>query len=103
MPKSIIQSYVKIYLMSKYNLEDFINLPDVIKSIRKKKKLSQLKLAHKLGISVKTISGYETNRIHPPINIFFEIINIGGLAVEVKENIYKSPKPIELPYKKRKR
>lgn len=39
-----------------------------IKSAREEAKLSQLQVAVELGVSDKTISGYESNRISPPID-----------------------------------
>lgn len=39
-----------------------------IKSAREEAKLSQLQVAVALGVSDKTISGYESSRISPPIN-----------------------------------
>lgn len=39
-----------------------------IKQARKEAKLSQLQLGVALKVSDKTISGYESNRISPPIN-----------------------------------
>ena len=44
------------------------SLGDRIKSAREEAKLSQLQVAVTLGISDKTISGYESGRISPPIN-----------------------------------
>lgn len=45
-----------------------ISLGDRIKAAREEAKLSQLQVAVTLGISDKTISGYESSRISPPIN-----------------------------------
>lgn len=39
-----------------------------IRQAREDSKLSQLQVAVALGVSDKTISGYESNRISPPIN-----------------------------------
>lgn len=39
-----------------------------IKAAREEAKLSQLQVAVALGVSDKTISGYESNRISPPID-----------------------------------
>ncbi|MDD3647130.1 MAG: helix-turn-helix transcriptional regulator [Candidatus Dojkabacteria bacterium] len=43
-------------------------LGEKIKTARKEAKLSQLQLGVALKVSDKTISGYESNRISPPIN-----------------------------------
>ena len=44
-----------------------VSLGDRIKQARKEAKLSQLQLGVALRVSDKTISGYESNRISPPI------------------------------------
>jgi transcriptional regulator with XRE-family HTH domain len=45
-----------------------VTLGERIKRARKEAKLSQLELGVALKVSDKTISGYESNRISPPIN-----------------------------------
>lgn len=45
-----------------------ISLGERIRRARKEAKLSQLQLGVALKVSDKTISGYESNRISPPIN-----------------------------------
>lgn len=45
-----------------------VSIGENIKSAREEAKLSQLQIAVALGVSDKTISGYESNRISPPIN-----------------------------------
>lgn len=44
------------------------SLGENIKAAREEAKLSQLQVAVSLGVSDKTISGYESNRISPPID-----------------------------------
>jgi transcriptional regulator with XRE-family HTH domain len=44
------------------------NLCEAIKQAREQSKLSQLQVAVALGVSDKTISGYESGRISPPIS-----------------------------------
>ncbi|MBD3280379.1 helix-turn-helix domain-containing protein [Candidatus Dojkabacteria bacterium] len=44
------------------------NLAEQIKSAREEAKLSQLQVGVALGVSDKTISGYESGRISPPID-----------------------------------
>lgn len=83
--------------MSKYTLEDFINLPETIKTLRKKKGYSQRRLAAKIGLSCKTICAYERNQIKPSIEVLFSILNVCGYAFEIKEDIFKTPKQIKLP------
>lgn len=47
-----------------------------IKAAREEAKLSQLQVAVSLGVSDKTISGYESNRISPPINKLMKLSNL---------------------------
>lgn len=83
--------------MSKYTLEDFINLPETIKTLRKKKNLTQIKLAKKVGVSNKAISTYESGTNTPPLDVLFKIMNTCGYTFEIKEDIYKTPKKLTLP------
>lgn len=83
--------------MSKYTLEDFINLPETIKTLRKKKGLSQARLGSKVGVSSKTICAYERNQIYPSIEVLFKIMNACGYVFEIKEDIYKTPKKLTIP------
>lgn len=83
--------------MSKYTLEDFINLPEVVKTLRKKKKLSQRKLANKIGVCHQAVWSYEKGNIKPSIETLFRIMNVCGYTFEIKEDIYKTPKKINLP------
>ena len=87
--------------MSKYTLEDFINLPETIKTLRKKKGLSQVRLARKIGVSDKSISAYETGYNTPTVEILFKIMNVCGYTFEIKEDIYKTPKKLAVPFTKR--
>lgn len=83
--------------MSKYTLEDFINLPETIKILRKNKKMSQRRLGLKIGVSDKTVWAYENGRVTPPIEMFFKLLDACGYTLEIKEDIYKTPKKLTLP------
>lgn len=83
--------------MSKHSLEDFIDIGHTIKLLRKRKKLSQRRLAQKIGVVHQAISLIETNRNIPTIETFFKIINVCGYTLEFKEDIYKTPKKLTLP------
>jgi len=83
--------------MSKYSLNDYIDLPDTIKLLRRKNKYSQKRLGSKIQVSAKTISAYETGRIIPPIEMFFKLLDACGYTLEIKEDIYKTPKKLTLP------
>jgi len=62
-----------------------------IKKAREEAKLSQLKVAIVLGVSDKTISGYESNRISPPIDKLLKLSDLLKkpvsffIGVDVKE------------------
>lgn len=86
--------------MSKYTLEDFINLPETIRTLRKKKGLSQARLARKVGVSDKSISFYELGINTPPVEVLFKIMNVCGYTFEIKEDIYKTPKKLTIPLSK---
>ncbi|MBU0976079.1 MAG: helix-turn-helix domain-containing protein [Patescibacteria group bacterium] len=51
-------------------------LGEKIKTARKEAKLSQLQLGVALKVSDKTISGYESNRISPPISKLQQIAEL---------------------------
>ena len=83
--------------MSKSLPTDLIDLPVIIKTLRKKKRITQARLAMKLNLSDRTVNGYETGRIKPTIETFIKILAISGYRMELTKEIYKSPKPIQLP------
>jgi len=76
---------------------NIIDIPKIIKQIRKKRKLSQAKLGERIGIDNRTISAYEQGRIMPRLEVFLNIINVGGYSLQLIEDIYKTPKELLLP------
>jgi len=76
---------------------NIIDIPNIIKQIRKKRKLSQVKLGKRVGIDDRTISAYEQGRIKPSLEVFLKIINVGGYSLHLIEDIYKTPKELLLP------
>jgi transcriptional regulator with XRE-family HTH domain len=74
-----------------------VNYAEIIKQIRKKKKLSQGKLGLLLGVKGKTVSAYENGRISPSVKIFLTILNVGGFTIKLVEDLYKTPKELVLP------
>ena len=74
-----------------------INIPKIIKEIRSKRKLSQVRLANRIGVSDATISAYEAGRIQPSLDKFLVILNVGGYSLNLIEDIYKTPKELILP------
>jgi transcriptional regulator with XRE-family HTH domain len=76
---------------------NIIDIPSIIKHIRKKKKLSQAKLGKRVGVHDRTISAYEQGRIKPSLEVFLNILNVGGYSLQLIENIYKTPKELLLP------
>lgn len=56
------------------------NLSNKIKSAREESKLSQIQVGSIIGISDKTVSGYESGRICPPID-----------KLQALSDLYKKP------------
>jgi transcriptional regulator with XRE-family HTH domain len=83
--------------MLNYNLPDFVDLPTFIKKLRKDKGLSQERLGRKVGVTDRAISAYEKGTISPSIDVFFKIIFVCDYALDIKENIYKTPKKLTVP------
>lgn len=77
-----------------------VDVSIIIKQIRKRKKLSQVKLGKKIKVKGKTISAYESGRIQPSLESFLKILNVGGYALELKEDIYKTAKDLSFPASK---
>ncbi len=61
------------------------NIGDKIRNIRNKAKLSQSRFGHKMGISGKTISAYETGKIEPPLRV------LEAISDEYNENLITPP------------
>lgn len=80
--------------------EDLINTPEIVKTLRKRKKLSQKKLAKRIGISDKTISAYETGRLVPTFETLVKMLYVAGFVLDIKEDIYKTPKKLTIPLSK---
>lgn len=57
--------YYQVSIIKELNMA---TIGENIKAAREEAKLSQLQVAVSLGVSDKTISGYESNRISPPID-----------------------------------
>lgn len=53
----------------------------VIKSLREKNKITQMKLAEKLGVSDKTISKWETGKGYPDITLLESIAEVFSISV----------------------
>lgn len=83
--------------MPTHRVCNLVDVPQVIKHIRKKKKLSQRKLASKINVDNCTVSAYEKGRIQPSLKSFLTILNIGGYSISLIEDIYKTPKPLNIP------
>lgn len=74
-----------------------VDVSTIIKHIRKKKKLTQEKFGKRIKVTHQTVNAYEKGRIQPSLDVFLKILNVGGYALELKEDIYKTPKDIYLP------
>lgn len=83
--------------MLNYKLPDFVDVPTLVKQLRKDKGLSQDRLGAKVGVTGKAISAYEKGHILPSVDVFFKIIFVCDYALEMKENIYKTPKKLTVP------
>lgn len=83
--------------MSNYKLSDFVEVPILIKTIRNRKNCSQKKLGSRVGVSEKTISAYERGKITPPLETFIKLLSVGGYSLDIKEDIYKTPKKLTIP------
>ena len=83
--------------MLSYNSSDFVDIPIFIKQLRKNKNLSQERLGRKVGVTGKAISAYEKGHTPPSLEIFFKIIFVCDYALDIKENIYKTPKKLTIP------
>lgn len=53
-----------------------------IKEIRKEKELKQRELADKVGVSVQTISGYETGYSQPPLEMMIKIADVLEMSID---------------------
>ena len=64
-----------------------------IAELRKEKHYSQLKLANMLGISQKTVSGYETGVSNPSIDLLIEMSEIFDTSIDyiVENSNIKDP------------
>lgn len=83
--------------MQNYKLSDFVDVPSLVREARNKKRYSQVRLARKVGISDKSISTYENGKNTPPLEVFIKILKACDFVLDIKEDIYKSPKKIQLP------
>lgn len=83
--------------MVKVTTSDYLDVSKLIKQIRLKKKISQERLGQKIGVTGKTVSAYELGRINPTLDNFIKILHLGGLVLDIKEDIYKTPKKLTIP------
>ncbi len=62
----------------------------IIKNIRKRKGLTQLELANKIGLDKTTISAYEREKIMPPTDVFFRICEIcqAEILFDINNKVY---------------
>jgi len=66
-----------------------------IKSLRVNKKLTQTKLASLLGVTQKTISGYETEKIKPSAIVIYKLSKLFDIPIEAlyKQQYNYTPDP----------
>lgn len=58
------------------------NKPKTIKQLRNERKLTQLDLAYKLGVSLSTVTGIETGRQEPRVGLAQKIAEVLGVSVD---------------------
>ncbi len=72
--------FVKIFLI--WLFMDTKEVVETIKNIRKERKMTQLDLAEKLGISKAQYSHYETHKSSMTLETFFKILDIFQISLE---------------------
>lgn len=60
----------------------FMNIPDLIKAVRKRHKLTQESLSRMLGKSRPTVTKYELGTVIPPGNILLKIQELEAASNE---------------------
>lgn len=73
-----------------------VNIPEIFKTVRKRKKMTQDKLGKRLGVSCKTISAYERNEIKPPLDTFLRFLYVAGYRIELVKDVFQTPRKLEL-------
>jgi transcriptional regulator with XRE-family HTH domain len=86
--------------MLNYKLSDFVDVPTFIKQLRKNKNLSQDRLGRKVGVTGKAICAYERGSVIPSVDVFFKIVHVCDYSLDIKENIFKTPKKLTIPLSK---
>lgn len=61
----------------------------MLRELRKKKKLSMVEVAKRLGIARNTLADIERHRIYPKINVLIELAAIYKVSVSSLVKIYK--------------
>ena len=74
--------------MKKYKnkILDEIDIGEIIKTQRKKLKLTQLELAEQIGISYQLLQKYEYNKCKPPFDRLLDIFRKLDVDINVKEH-----------------
>jgi len=54
---------------------------------RKELNISQADLAEMSGVSLRTVNGIESGRANPSVKVLFEILQVLGLVVTLKERV----------------
>ena len=64
--------------MTKDNIFDFSNM----QKLREKRKMTQVKLSMKVGVSHQSITYYETNQRIPSLPVAYKIAQVLGTSIE---------------------
>ncbi|SHM92616.1 helix-turn-helix transcriptional regulator [Fibrobacter sp. UWB7] len=54
---------------------------------RKELNISQADLAEMSGVSLRTVNGIESGRANPSVKVLFEILQVLGLVITLKERV----------------
>ena len=64
-------------------------ISEILKYLRKNKKIKQIEIANKTNLAVSTISGYETNYSQPTFDIIENIADICGYDIIFRDRVTK--------------
>jgi transcriptional regulator with XRE-family HTH domain len=54
---------------------------------RKELNISQADLAEMSGVSLRTVNGIESGRANPSVKVLFELLQVLGLVITLKERV----------------
>ena len=63
------------------------SLGKLIAERRKELNISQADLAEMSGVSLRTVNGIESGRANPSVKVLFELLQVLGLVITLKERV----------------